>query len=166
MPDLFFYWKVFILWIHVVTASIWLGGLVLTTILNRSLRKSLGKDESYRIVRLIGYSFQRTMRHSLYIAIITGIINVLNDTYFNLGFIFSTYFISSNFGLLVIIKAVIAIIVLISAIYHTNIARSISNIKENSLIIKLRKRITLIGWVAMILTFLLFLLGTILVFVV
>lgn len=166
MFDLFFYWKIFVLWMHVITASIWLGGLILTTVLNRTLRKSLGYEESYKVVRMVGYSFQKTMRYSLYIAILTGILNVLNDTYFNLNFIFSQHFIFSNFGILVILKSAIALFVLIFAIYHTNIARLIPKMKENNIVIKLRKRITIVGWIAMILTFIFFLLGTILVFIV
>jgi putative copper export protein len=166
MLDFFFIWKVLILWIHVITASIWLGGLILTTIINRQSRKKIGSDEAYKIVRSIGIAFQRQMRDSLYLAIVTGILNVLNDTYYNFNFIFSMNFLYSSFGQMVLIKSIVAILVLVFAIYHTNIARSIPNFKDEGIVKRLRRKISIIGWLAMILTFILFLIGSFLVFIV
>ncbi len=147
-------------WVHVLSASIWIGGIIFTIIVNRMLRRIMNPLEATRTLSIIGRAMQLPMRFSLYIAIITGpfllIIRGIHP-YILLNPVFYLTPLGSYFLLkLIAVSTMLALIPLHSK-YGKKIARNDQDMKEYA---KDRRRVIIVGWITFLLSVLIIYLGT------
>jgi len=53
---------IFIKWIHIVSVSVWIGGIILTIFINRKLIRTYERKEAFNMMRNIGSMIQFPMR--------------------------------------------------------------------------------------------------------
>ena len=134
-------------WIHLTSAAIWVGGslfigAVLAPIL-KTMSYSLG--ERLQIMIKVGRKFNKIAIPSLIILIVTGLYNsvsFLNN---------SELLFSSSYGSLLIIKIILVIAIIITYVIHVRIIRKeveekiMSKKMSEKQILKLRKKIIILG---------------------
>ncbi|MBI2183685.1 MAG: hypothetical protein HYU39_01870 [Thaumarchaeota archaeon] len=137
--------------------------MIVITLMNRGLRKIMDVRESSELMGKVGRTVAMPIRFSLYIAMLTGVINVLNHGISPIQFLDPRFY-SMQFGEIVVLKFLIAPIVLVAAVYHSRIGRLLPTVIKVEDYQKLRKRMIVAGWLALFLTFGLTVLGTLLGF--
>lgn len=154
---------VLVKWLHVAAASIWLGGLVFTVIMNRALRALLAPQQAAQVTSYVGRRMQRPLRYSLYVAILAGLGNVLLR--FNgLSPLLALSFYSTPFGQLFLLKLLVTLALLAVVEYHSRAARRLAWPPNGPVPPSYRRRLIAAGWAALLLTLLLALLGSLLRF--
>ena len=136
-----------ITWIHLVSATIWVGGgLFLGVVLAPILKKSsMPLEERLELMIKVGRRFNKIGFPSLIILIITGIYSS-HSLLSHPGLLLET-----SYGTFLIIKIILVIAVIISFVIHVRIIRKdveeaiISKQMSEKQIQKLRKKIIILG---------------------
>lgn len=136
-----------ITWIHLVGASIWVGGSLFIAIVLAPLLKTMtpSVQERLKIMITVGRRFNKIAIPALIILIGTGIYNV-HQMLLRPEYLFST-----SYGTFVVIKIVLVVALIISFAVHVRIIRKEveQKIMQKQLadaeIAKIRKKIIIVG---------------------
>ena len=136
-----------LIWAHLVSASIWVGGSIFIGIVLAPLLKTISESVEERVAIMIrvGRKFNKIAIPSLAILIITGLYNSSN--------ILSRpqSLLSTNYGIILVIKIILVISLLVMFIIHVRIIRSEIEKKIESkqmlpeIVQKLRSKIISLG---------------------
>lgn len=141
-----------IMWAHLVAASIWVGGSIFIGIVLAPLLKTISDsiDERLSIMIRVGRKFNKIAVPSLIILIVSGLYN-------SSGYLTKpSLFLSTNYGLVLVAKIVLVIILIITFIVHvrlirTKVEKQIESKKLSSIEIqKLRSKIITLGRITVI----------------
>lgn len=104
----------FIIWIHLLSASIWVGGSIFIGIILAPMLKHIGNSMEERVIIMIkiGRRFNNIAFPSFIILMLTGL---YNSRFF---FEYPYNFVETDYGILLLIKIVLVIITLASYITH------------------------------------------------
>jgi copper resistance protein D len=104
----------FIIWIHLLSASIWVGGSIFIGIILAPMLKQIGNSVEERIIIMIkiGRRFNNIAFPSFIILMLTGL---YNSRFF---FEHPQTFIETDYGILLFIKIVLVVITFASYIVH------------------------------------------------
>jgi len=108
-----------IMWAHLVAASIWVGGSIFIGIVLAPLLKTISESIEGRLSIMIrvGRKFNKIAVPSLIILILSGLYN-------SSGYIIKpSLFLSTNYGLVLIAKIILVIILIITFIIHVRLIR-------------------------------------------
>ncbi|TLX83993.1 MAG: copper-binding protein [Thaumarchaeota archaeon] len=141
-----------IMWAHLVSASIWVGGSIFIGIVLAPLLKTISDSVEGRlsIMVRVGRKFNRIAVPSLIILIASGIYNSTN-LLAKPSLLFST-----NYGLVLLAKIILVIILIITFAIHVRLIRSETQKKIESkalspeLLQKLRSKIITLGRITVI----------------
>jgi len=109
-----------IMWAHLVAASIWVGGSIFIGIVLAPLLKTISDsiDERLSIMIRVGRKFNKIAVPSLIILIASGLYN-------SSGYLTKpSLFLSTNYGLVLVAKIVLVIILIITFIIHVRLIRT------------------------------------------
>ncbi|HXX05276.1 MAG TPA: CopD family protein [Candidatus Bathyarchaeia archaeon] len=109
-----------IMWAHLVAASIWVGGSIFIGIVLAPLLKTISDSIEGRLSIMIrvGRKFNKIAVPSLIILIVTGLYN-------SSGYLTKpSLFLSTNYGLVLVVKIILVIILIITFIIHVRLIRS------------------------------------------
>jgi len=136
-----------LMWAHLVSASIWVGGSIFIGIVLAPLLKTISESVEERVAIMIrvGRKFNKIAIPSLAILIVTGIYNSSN--------ILSRpqFLLSTNYGIILAIKIILVISLLVIFIIHVRMIRSEIEKKIESkqmlleIVNRLRSKIILLG---------------------
>lgn len=136
-----------LMWAHLVSASIWVGGSIFIGIVLAPLLKTISESVEERVAIMIrvGRKFNKIAIPSLAILIVTGIYNSSN--------ILSRpqFLLSTNYGIILAIKIILVIFLLAMFIIHVRMIRSEIEKKIESkqmlleIVNRLRSKIILLG---------------------
>ena len=141
-----------IMWAHLVAASIWVGGSIFIGIVLAPLLKTISDsiDDRLSIMIRVGRKFNKIAVPSLMILIASGLYN-------SSGYLAKpSLFLSTNYGLVLIAKIVLVIILIITFIIHVRLIRIKveKQIESKELsadaIQKLRSKIIILGRITVI----------------
>ena len=141
-------------WIHLVSAAIWVGGSLFIGIVFSPLLKTMTNslEERMQIMIRVGRRFNKIAVPSLIILMATG----LYSSHVLLGK--PDYLFTTNYGMFLIIKIVLVIILIITYAVHVRVIRKdveekiMSNQMPEQQIQKLRKKIIILGEVTVVLS--------------
>jgi putative copper resistance protein D len=109
-----------LVWAHLVSASIWVGGSIFIGIVLAPLLKTISESVEERVAIMIrvGRKFNKIAIPSLAILIVTGIYNSSN--------ILSRpqFLLSTNYGIILVIKIILVISLIVIFIIHVRMIRS------------------------------------------
>ena len=143
-----------ILWAHLIAASIWVGGSIFIGIVLAPLLKTISDSIEGRLSIMIrvGRKFNKIGVPSLIVLIATGIYN-------SVGFIVKpSMILSTNYGIVLLIKIMLVIILIITFAIHVRLIRSEVERKIESkqlsgeFLQKLRSKIIMLGRLTVILS--------------
>jgi copper resistance protein D len=143
-----------IMWAHLLAASIWVGGSIFIGIVLAPLLKTISDSIEGRLSIMIrvGRKFNKIGIPSLIVLIITGIYN-------SVGFIVKpSMLFSTNYGIILLIKIILVIILIITFAIHVRLIRSEVERKIESkqlsgeFLQKLRSKIIMLGKLTVILS--------------
>ena len=109
-----------IMWAHLVAASIWVGGSIFIGIVLAPLLKTISDsiDERLSIMIRVGRKFNKIAVPSLIILIVSGLYN-------SSGYLTKpSLFLSTNYGLVLVAKIILVIILIITFIVHVRLIRT------------------------------------------
>jgi len=145
--------------LHVIFASLWVGGIVLTVVINRGLRRSMPPMDATRTLGVIGRAIQRPMRLSLYLAIVTGVALLLLKGISPTELLSPTFY-TTQLGGMLMGKAISVAVVLILLPLHSRLGTEIYKTQDRKTYHYLRIRILAVGWASLIFSILTILFGT------
>jgi len=136
-----------LMWAHLVSASIWVGGSIFIGIVLAPLLKTISESVEERVAIMIrvGRKFNKIAIPSLVILIATGLYNSSNILS-RPEFLFST-----NYGIILVIKIILVISLLVMFAIHVRIIRTEIEKKIESkemlpeIVQKLRSKIISLG---------------------
>lgn len=143
-----------IMWAHLVSASIWVGGSIFIGIVLAPLLKTISDSVEGRLSIMIrvGRKFNKIAMPSLAILIATGLYN-------STGYIAKpALFLSTSYGIVLTIKIILVIILIVVFAIHVRLIRSHTqkNIEtgqlSSQLLQKLRSKIILLGRLTVIIS--------------
>jgi len=111
---------VLIMWVHLVAASIWVGGSIFIGIVLAPLLKTISDsiDGRLSIMIRVGRKFNKIAVPSLIILIVTGLYN-------SSGYLTRpSLFLTTNYGLVLVAKIVLVIILIVTFIIHVRMIRT------------------------------------------
>jgi putative copper resistance protein D len=136
-----------LVWAHLVSASIWVGGSIFIGIVLAPLLKTISESVEERVAIMIrvGRKFNKIAIPSLAILIVTGLYNSSN--------ILSRpqFLLSTNYGIILVVKIILVISLIVMFIIHVRIIRSEIEKKIESkqmlpeIVQKLRSKIISLG---------------------
>ncbi|MGI0026578.1 MAG: CopD family protein [Nitrosopumilaceae archaeon] len=141
-----------LIWAHLVSASIWVGGSIFIGIVLAPLLKTISESVEERVAIMIrvGRKFNKIAIPSLAILIATGLYNSSN-------FLSKPQFlISTNYGIILLIKIILVISLLVMFAIHVRIIRTEIEKKIKSkemlpeIVQKLRSKIISLGRIMVI----------------
>lgn len=143
-----------ITWIHLVSATIWVGGSIFLGVILAPILKTMYTSHEQRIQIMIkvGRRFNKLAVPSLLILIVTGIYtsrNLLTD---------SEFLLSTNYGLYLIVKILLVISLIIVFLVHVRIIRKdvedkiMSKQMSQQQLQKLRKKIIILGEITVVIS--------------
>ena len=151
-------WIIIIKLIHVISAAIWIGGIIFTTFMSRGLRREMPQREVTALVQKVGRIIASPMRISLYIAIGTGPFLLLSRGINPITLLLE---VDTFVEALAASKTILAAIIVVLAIYHTRIGSRLSGLEDEKEYSRTRMKLIVVGWLSLILTLALPALGTI-----
>ena len=143
-----------IMWVHLIAASIWVGGSIFIGIILAPLLKTISDSIEGRLSIMIrvGRKFNKIGVPSLIVLIATGIYN-------STGFIVQPSLIfSTSYGIVLLIKIILVIILIITFAIHVRLIRAEVERKIESkqlsgeFLQKLRSKIIMLGRLTVILS--------------
>jgi len=143
-----------ITWIHLIAASIWVGGSLFIGIVFSPLLKTMTSsiEERMQIMILVGKRFNKVAVPSLIILMVTG----LYTSHVLIGK--PDLLISTSYGIYLIIKIILVIALIITYAVHVRVIRKdveekiMSNQMSEPEIQKLRKKIIILGEITVVLS--------------
>ncbi len=143
-----------ITWIHLISASIWVGGSLFIGIVFSPLLKTMTSsiEERMQIMIRVGKRFNKVAVPSLVILMITG----LYTSHALIGK--PDLLISTSYGIFLIIKIILVIALIITYAVHVRVIRKdveekiMSNQMSEPEIQKLRKKIIILGEITVVLS--------------
>ncbi len=109
-----------LMWAHLVSASIWVGGSIFIGVVLAPLLKTISESVEERVAIMIrvGRKFNKIAIPSLAILIATGLYNSSN--------ILSKpqFLLSTNYGIILVIKIILVIFLIVMFVIHVRIIRS------------------------------------------
>ncbi|TLX66213.1 MAG: copper-binding protein [Thaumarchaeota archaeon] len=136
-----------LMWAHLVSASIWVGGSIFIGIVLAPLLKTISESVEERVTIMIrvGRKFNKIAIPSLAILIVTGLYNSSN--------ILSRpqFLLSTNYGIILVIKIILVVSLIVMFIIHVRMVRSEIEKKIESkqmlpeIVQKLRSKIISLG---------------------
>ena len=143
-----------ITWIHLIAASIWVGGSLFIGIVFSPLLKTMTSsiEERMQIMIRVGKRFNKVAVPSLIILMVTG----LYTSHALIGK--PNLLISTSYGTYLIIKIILVIALIITYAVHVRVIRKdieekiMSNQMSESEIQKLRKKIIILGEITVVLS--------------
>jgi putative copper export protein len=149
----------FIKTLHLLFASLWTGGIILTVVINRALRRTMPATEATKTLGVIGRSIQKTMRYSLYLAIVTGLLLLLTR---GVAFtaLFDPIFYTTRFGAFLLGKIISVLLVLSLLPLHSRLGEKIYKTNGGADYRRLRLGILLVGWATLGFTIVAIIAGT------
>ncbi|MFQ5950940.1 MAG: hypothetical protein ACE5KH_02515 [Candidatus Geothermarchaeales archaeon] len=132
-----------------------------TVFMNRGLRRTMPQREVTALVSKVGRAIALPMRLSLYAAMFTGVINLMNRGTDPL-LLLNAEFLQTHFGSLALLKLALSIVVLLAAVYQTQLGGRLSTTQSEPEYATIRRRLLTVGWAALGMTLALTALGTIL----
>ncbi|TLX81410.1 MAG: copper-binding protein [Thaumarchaeota archaeon] len=136
-----------LIWAHLVSASIWVGGSIFIGIVLAPLLKTISESVEERVAIMIrvGRKFNKIAIPSLAILIATGLYNTSN--------ILSRpqFLLSTNYGIILVIKIILVVSLIVMFIIHVRMVRSEIEKKIESkqmlpeIVQKLRSKIISLG---------------------
>jgi len=151
----------FVKTLHLLFASIWIGGIILTVVINRALRRTMPADEATKTLGVIGRSIQTTMRYSLYLAIATGLLLLLIRGITPTRLV-DPIFYTTRFGTFLLSKIIFVLLILALLPLHSRLGEKLHMTNDRATYIRLRRNILLVGWASLGFTILVALLGALL----
>jgi uncharacterized membrane protein len=145
--------------LHLLFVSLWVGGIVLTVVINRGLRRYLQSIDATKTLGIIGRVIQKSLRLSLYLAIVTGLaLLVIRGV--DLNVLFNTVFYTTRFGSMLLGKILSVVAVLILLPLHSRYGSAIYETQDGKTYVHLRRRILAVGWATLIFSILAIVFGT------
>jgi copper resistance protein D len=153
-----------IMWAHLVAASIWVGGAIFIGIVLAPLLKTISDSTEGRLSIMIrvGRKFNKIAVPSLIILIASGLYN--SSDYLSKP----SLFLSTNYGLVLIAKIILVIILIITFLIHVRLIRvqvekqiELKELSDES-IQKLRSKIISLGRITVIVSVAILLLAALL----
>ncbi len=145
--------------IHILAASLWIGGIIFTVVINRGLRRMMQPMEATKTLGDIGRLIQKPMRASLYIAVATGplllLLRGISPAYLVNPAFYSTQIGAMILGKIISVAAVLALLPL-----HSKLGSEIYMTQDRQSYNRLRREILIVGWVMLLLSLLTLLFGT------
>ncbi|MEM3032223.1 MAG: hypothetical protein QW756_05695 [Nitrososphaerota archaeon] len=149
--------------IHIISASLWIGGILFTVLVNRRLREAFPPVEAIKLLGTVGRAIQRPMRYSLYLAVITGLL-ILSARGVGIQSILNPSFYATYFGTILMIKTVIVMAILIILPLHSRLGTELSKMENGPGYARKRLKTIVVGWASLSLTIAVMMLGTLLRF--
>ena len=145
--------------VHVFSASLWIGGILLTVVINRGLRRTLPPMEATRMLGDIGRFIQKPMRAALYTAIATGPALLLLKGIGPEQLLAPSSYSTQLGGLLLgKLASVLAILALLP--HHSRLGSAVYKARDRKSYSALRRRILVVGWATLASSLLALLFGT------
>jgi len=144
----------FIMWAHLIAASIWVGGSIFIGIVLAPLLKTISDSIEGRLSIMIrvGRKFNKIGIPSLIILIVTGIYN-------SVGFVVNpSMILSTSYGIVLLVKIILVILLIITFAVHVRLIRTEVEQKIESkqlsgeFLQKLRSKIIMLGRLTVILS--------------
>ncbi len=141
-------------WIHLVSASIWIGGSLFIGVVLSPLLKTMSNsfEERLQIMIRVGKRFNKIAVPSLIILIGTGLYNS------HMLLTKPDLLVSTSYGEFLLVKIILVILLIITYVIHVRIIRKdvedriMSNSMSASQIQKLRKKIIILGEITVVLS--------------
>lgn len=141
-------------WIHLVSASIWIGGSLFIGVVLSPLLKTMSNsvEERLQIMIRVGKRFNKIAVPSLIILIGTGVYNshVLLSK--------PDFLLATSYGTFLLIKIILVIVLIITYIIHVRVIRKdvedqiMSKTMSSNQVQKLRKKIIILGEITVVLS--------------
>ena len=130
---------VIVTWVHLLAASIWVGGtLFIALVLNPVLRRLINDDGMrIEIIINVGRRFNRVAIPVIALLIGTGVYNSL--PYLSAGFVFTPY------TIILSVKVGLVISMLLVWLVHARISNNISSGTDKGIALKIRSRAITLG---------------------
>jgi len=143
-----------ITWIHLISSAVWVGGSLFIAIVLAPLLKTMtvSIEERLQIMILVGRRFNKIAIPALAVLIVTGIYNshqILARP---------DFLVSTNYGILLLIKMILVAALLASFAIHVRIIRKdveqkiVEKRLDESEVARLRKKIIIVGEVTVVLS--------------
>jgi uncharacterized membrane protein len=110
-------WFVASMWLHLVAAMVWIGGLAfISMVLVPTLRNPQLRPQAVMLLRVAGRKFQRVAYASLIVLVVTGLLNV----YLKAGGSFSAAaaLLPTSYGRLLVAKVLLVAAIIAVSLYH------------------------------------------------
>ncbi|MEM0481414.1 MAG: hypothetical protein QXM16_00785 [Nitrososphaerota archaeon] len=149
--------------VHIVSASLWVGGILFTVIVNRRLRKTYPPVEATKMLGVVGRAIQRPMRYSLYLAVVSGLFILLTRG-FGVQLLTSLAFYATHLGMILLIKMILTVAVLLMLPLHSRLGRRLYEMEDGPEYSRDRLKMLVVGWATLCLTLAIIAMGTLLRF--
>ena len=141
-------------WIHLVSASIWIGGSLFIGVVLSPLLKTMSNslEERLQIMIRMGKRFNKIAVPSLIILIGTGLYNS------HMLLTKPVLLVSTSYGTFLLVKIILVILLIITYVIHVRIIRKdvedqiMSNTMSLNQVQKLRKKIIILGEITVVLS--------------
>lgn len=141
-------------WIHLVSASIWIGGSLFLGVVLSPLLKTMSNsiEERLQIMIRIGKRFNKIAVPSLIILIGTGLYNS------HMLLAKPDLLVATSYGIFLLAKIILVILLIITYVIHVRIIRKdvedqiMTNTMSSNQIQKLRKKIIILGEITVVLS--------------
>jgi uncharacterized membrane protein len=143
--------------VHVLSASIWIGSIVSLSLAVRVVRSVVGNPHSVTISAEMGRRLRPLTRTSLYMTLASGILMAYERGFLSLDLHYRPVFV-------VLLKIVLGLSVLLAVGYHASLGSSLVRAKDANGLPKVRRRMSIVGWLTVTLSVILAVLGTVLRF--
>lgn len=108
-----------ILWIHVLAAAVWVGGLVSLAFLSVGLKDTVSPAERIRIMGGVGKNMRWIFWSMLLLAILTGFANIIMRQLPLTVLLDPAFLTKTRFGHLIFVKSVMILGILVLTGYHS-----------------------------------------------
>lgn len=141
-------------WIHLVSASIWIGGSLFLGVVLSPLLKTMSNsiEERLQIMIRVGKRFNKIAVPSLIILIGTGLYNS------HMLLTKPDLLVATSYGTFLLVKIILVILLIITYVVHVRIVRKdvedqiMTNTMSSNQIQKLRKKIIILGEITVVLS--------------
>ena len=142
-------WFVVSMWIHLLTAMVWIGGLAfIAMVLVPTLRDPALRPQAIALLRTTGKKFQRIAYVSFVVLAVTGVTNLYLKAGGSLALVVAT--LSTSYGRVLIVKVVLVLVIVVLALYHDFVvgpaaARALEADPTSATALGLRRRASWLG---------------------
>lgn len=145
--------------LHVLMASLWIGGILFTIVVNRGLRRVFNPVDATKTLSIIGISIQKPMRFSLYTTIATGVIVLLMRVNIS-PHLFNITFYTTQLGLILLAKITVVIMILALLPLHSKLGKATYHAGDRGEFMRARRKTLVVGWATLFFSILAVYFGT------